>query len=267
MAMVREEINGKTVYIVERHHQVLEAWAEIRRGLNSVPTLLSLDRHNDTRPGFGVHLIQQDVLTLDTLIHPECVVAAVTAECAKYNYQNPASIVEAIGHLRHDEHVDAAIRLGIIGRAFIIAFDQISVAQRDAEGSFEDRCDHTYVLPRERIFNYDEMQDRYDADNSLETDWLYEKLGMMEEIAALDGDPDWRQPAFILDIDLDYFRTPKAIAPDDPMVFHAMISEARAITIALEPHCVHLAQLGAPQTAAQLLAAIKAHIQAAQAAQ
>lgn len=122
-------------------------------------------------------------------------------------------------------------------------------------------------MPRERIFNDDDMQDNHDANNSLETDWLYEKLEMIEAIAAVDGNPDWMAPAFILDIDLDYFRTPKAIAPDDSMVFHAMISQAQAITIALESHCVELAQLGEPQTAAQLLIAVKAHVQAAQAAQ
>lgn len=256
-------IGGKRVYVVEHHHQALEAWAEIRQCLDFSPTLLSLDRHNDTRPAFWRYMAGQGLVTDNHYCNPELALELLNTESAKYNYQNPASILQAIENLRHDEHIDAAVRLNIISRAFIIAFDQIEVTQRDIDGNFRERGDHMYVLPR---LGDDDVLNRIDADNSLETEWLYEKLEMIDEIAPLDGDPDWKEPGFILDIDLDYFRTPKAVAPDDPMVFHAMISASQAITIALEPYCVRGAQLGAPQTANQLLAAVKAHIAAAQAA-
>ncbi len=43
---------------------------------------------------------------------------------------------------------------------------------------------------------------------------------------------------YILDIDLDYFRTEKSIKPSDNSTFYSLIKDALCVTIAREPSCV-----------------------------
>jgi len=50
---------------------------------------------------------------------------------------------------------------------------------------------------------------------------------------------DIKSIPYVLDIDLDYFRTIKSLTPDDPSAFHDLIRRAVAITIATEPDYVH----------------------------
>jgi hypothetical protein len=52
-------IKGKPVYIAEKHHHILEAWADYRNTVDEAPLLLSLDHHTDTREPFITYVCRE----------------------------------------------------------------------------------------------------------------------------------------------------------------------------------------------------------------
>ncbi len=47
-----ERIENKEIYIVEKHHQVLLPWTQLRRKIKEPPFLLTFDHHTDTHDAF-----------------------------------------------------------------------------------------------------------------------------------------------------------------------------------------------------------------------
>ena len=69
---------------------------------------------------------------------------------------------------------------------------------------------------------------------------------------------------YILDIDLDYFRTERAVHPTDTKTFYNLIRNAEAITIATEPEFIGYEKLpGENISSATLLPQIMNHIRTA----
>ncbi|MEE3950087.1 UPF0489 family protein [Bacillus wiedmannii] len=264
-------INSKDIYIVEHHHHVLEPWA-IYRERNAAPILVTLDHHTDCRSAFLQHSalqIEGDSYEVDAhrvTFRKNCI--------DEIDYNDLNTVRSAIGNLKHDEHIDAAIKSSIIEKALVISYD----AHRDDPMSFKEskRIEECYSTPaifarmRGEIFEVQAPEGYPESENSIyildkkcwigdqaehpaphnddctkphydqaiESIYLEDKLNTINEmIPGLIENNQFTQD-YILDIDLDYFHTLKSIQPDNYDIFYNLIRNAKIITIATEPICV-----------------------------
>ncbi|MGK8200592.1 UPF0489 family protein [Burkholderia cepacia] len=258
-------IGGKDVYIVKDHHHVLGGWAEVRRRQEQAgtgaPTLLTLDHHNDTRPPFDnhcywtVHPAPGMVVDRDTV----AINAMADGLLNDLTWTTKASVNRAIANLKHDEHILAAIRTGILSRALVIHLEpagtpaeHVHLARSgcDSIGCTKAPHDNACAIAR--------------ADQVLESRHLDHELRVLDAKARANGEPGALDEPYILDIDLDYFHSENAIAPKDPATFYRLAQGALAITIAKEPGCVKSLRLpGSKITGKSLLADMLQQIQVA----
>ena len=131
--------------------------------------------------------------------------------------------------LRHDEHFDYALKCGIIQDALLLTHEDFSI-------------DHDRRL---RIIHEDPEEHSIEALRSyygkaLESNYL-------KHLFDLAGVPGMKKP-FILDIDLDYFKTAHSVAPEDSAVFDSLIRNASAITISRETDWVRLLNMDFDRT-------------------
>jgi hypothetical protein len=281
-----ENISGKSVFTFDSHHEALLPWAQCARDLGITPRLLTLDFHSDTRPAFIGHSAVDIAADADD----EDWESRAAVEVAKINFRDDDTVREAILKLRYDEHISAAVQSGIIDIAFAIVGGSItnefqSNEQRAAEAEWRERwqehpwapipkaaAPYTYSIPDERIIELphqkvrakDQPPSKVYANMALETTFLRGRLDLIETITKSVGVPGLFEAPFILDIDLDYFNTRKAIQPADHLVFHELIRRAEIITIAREPSCVNTCQLrGEGLTSDWLEIELKRHIREA----
>jgi hypothetical protein len=255
------EICGKEIYIVENHARALEAWAEIRRAVDEPPILVTIDHHSDTNPAFN-KAIWEDGLG------PENGLGEVSRTYAlALDYRNAESLSQAIARLRHDEHIHAAILAEIINHAYVISFQGSSITHPKRSPSLNEysafqekfpsrdltECPYSkYDMPWNRIFElkpkdgpycvpeedgYHECLQMYYSD-AIETSFLLEQFASIDEMSKVSNIADVTSEKFILDIDLDYFHSKRAIRPLNSTYFHQLIRKSLAITIATEPNCV-----------------------------
>jgi len=258
MAHTKITIGGKDVYIVRSHHHVLQGWAEVRRSQASAPALLTLDHHTDLEAPF-------DDLRYWT-IHPrggDRDIAATNAllpgmiKAIDWNIE--ATVTAAIDDLKHDEHIRTAVQAKILSRAFVVNLQTDNIADKEVYATYGG-CDATGCT--KLIHNDRCLRPRYDR--VLESMYLDHELARLAGMAQTDGVPGPEAEPYILDIDLDYFHTEKAIDPDDPATFYRLVKNALAVTIATEPECVKNLRLGrAKITGDSLLESMKKHIEAA----
>jgi hypothetical protein len=234
---------GKQVFIVRSHNQVLEAW-EKRPGLN----VFSLDFHTDTREAFGnySHWRTDSEVRAGRCEDPENRKKELTDQKIRA-YLDGASPLRSINdNLKHDEHIDFAVRTDMIARAFILSKNSNPSSSNP----------HVHVLlgseeyKDQRIIEYsppcvpgcpkqahDSDCRRLLADASLEDRVLEDAVSKAESLdpAFFDG--------YILDIDCDYFNTERSLQPAQSGVFGKLVREAAFVTIALEPECVKICRL------------------------
>lgn len=249
--MRKIEIGGKSVYVFEDHATALLAWSEVRMGMNELPFLLTLDHHTDTRSAFLAWTLQRARRSASRRLkglHPA----------------NRRRLEEVLPDLRHDEHIDAAIQIGALRGAFVIAHEahqtprgeqgprQAKTAQEWIEMlTRREDNDTPYLPPPSRIFKIKaacstacprqsptvECWDQ-NCDCALETTCLGEKLAIADEMGMALGIERLVDAPYVLDVDLDYFHTWRSLHPHDPSVFYDLIRGAQAVTIATEPGCV-----------------------------
>lgn len=284
-------IGGKDVHIVEAHHFALFPWAAIRRGRDSAPTLISLDHHTDTMEAFRGHRCAESNGDFDAA---EGMLANLVAAI---NWESDETLIVTVERLCHDEHIHAAILSKIISSAFSINLcnqtysieeekyhDEVTQQfERELQGEYigskleRPSPPYRYICPKDRMFEissicaigcekmpHDDDCEVKRANQALESIYLNHELGTANAMAnAIEMDSVEATP-YILDIDLDYFHSEKAISPDDPEVFYRLIRNAIAITIALEPECVEeLRHDDSDVTADSLLARLTEHIKSA----
>jgi hypothetical protein len=279
--MITEQIGEKPVYIVTSHHEVLVAWAAIRQTLSHSPILITLDHHTDTVLAFRHHLCSSNnYFTTSAARFTEL----ADEECHKIDYRNLAIVRDAVSRLQNDEHIDAAIRAGIIDQAYAITYSAVGTCRVRYEhltleqrqilfGSIDlDNCQ--YEPPFTRIFEVatncypgcpnEEHTDACHPElyaRSIDTQNLQNKFETINEMSRAFGIDNILDQKYILDIDLDYFHSAKSIAPNDAQMFYNLIRRAVAITIATEPHYVEACKLaGETITSDYLLGKLKAHI-------
>lgn len=286
-------IGGKDVHIVDAHHFVLFPWAEIRRRLGSAPALISLDHHTDTMEAFRGHRCGESNGDFDAAeaMLPDLVAAI--------NWESDETLNNTVERLRHDEHIHAALLSDVISIAFSINLSSQTpsneeetywseVSQRferemrgEDLGPVLDRPNppYTYIRPENGMFEicsicaigcektpHDDACEVERDNQALESIYLDHELVTANAMANTIGMDSVEAAPYILDIDLDYFHSERAINPDDPEVFYRLVRNSIAITVAREPECVEeLRHDDSDITADSLLARLIKHIETAMA--
>ena len=81
------------------------------------------------------------------------------------------------------------------------------------------------------------------ADQAIESVMLEQLIKTANNMACAAEIEDVTGVSYVLDIDLDYFRTKDALSPKDATIFHGLIRNAVAVTIATEPKFVLMERL------------------------
>ena len=199
------QIGNIPVSVSDYHHEVLELWSMVRRDLNSCTSL--------------------EVVTLD---HHTDVVAAFRGREAvpSGSWMSPEKVSNAIAGLKHDEHIDWAIKSGLLERAQVIAHVNETTPADNRIKVLHDRNfpdEFTQLNEPEKFFPL--------ASRVLDDGFLIPLLG---EIPT---------GKYILDIDCDNFLCRKALYPENNTLWHKLIKNACAITVSKESDYVRILKL------------------------
>ncbi|HEY1743770.1 MAG TPA: hypothetical protein VGG18_11440, partial [Granulicella sp.] len=184
--------------------------------------------------------------------------AARQALLEQIDFQDNATVREAITRLQHEEHIQAATRLGIIDIAFVFSIEGTQTYSEEEQQQMDEfktgkkssplpGRPHRYRLPESKIFiipfgchtgctatAHDADCHRALSDQILESCLLERQIGIASEMSNSVRTVDLRAKPYILDLDLDTFHTHHSLTPDDAGLFHELISGALAVTIAIE---------------------------------
>ncbi len=219
-----QQINGRDVFVVNHHHEVLPAWVQAYQTYQRALPLITLDYHTDLRQAF----LSYGSVNGRLGINSEGIFLLASGRLAQVNIHDAASISEAISDLRYDEHIDFAIRLGMVLHAYIfLSWDSSGMDHTNATVFRFSPC-----LPSCTKAMHDEACDVAMADMVIDDSVLGPRIASVENDLNLEATP------YILDIDLDVFNTQAAIHPPNANSFHRLIHHANIITVAREKRCV-----------------------------
>lgn len=280
------DFGGKDVYVVDDHHYALAPWALMRRRLGRAPNLITLDHHTDVHEAFLGHA------HLETYESGGDAWALARDLVKRIDWQNDQSLLWAIEHLRHDEHIDAATLSGVLNYAFCIQLSDhggnpsIEQQEYDADRqarwpqptklppprrpmTYEDPANHIFVISHDCAIGCNRMPHNDDCvvehgNMVIESIYLDDQLTRGTEMSRSVGIDHLEAQPYILDIDLDVFHSRQAIEPADRTTFYRLIRNAVAITVATEAECVEELKFDGEEIDADfLLARVVEHIQAA----
>ena len=177
--------------IVEEHHQVLPFWNRIA-GDTPLDLILTLDHHTDVLPAFS---------RMET--KPEI---------------RRESVTEAVKLLRHDEHIDWALRAGITKRAVILSHENFTLPAHQ-----EMRVICPEIWPESQEILNSSTDAVFAAEQVIESEYLHKALSG-EDFSG----------RYILDIDLDNFLCAKSVMPTDRSYFLELAEKAAGISFSLE---------------------------------
>lgn len=145
------------------------------------------------------------------------------------DFQIPSnlSINKAIELLHHDEHIDYALQTGIINQSIIIAHTNSNVPRNSKITLLTDN-----FLTDDIPLNSPILYDYFSA--ALEDDFL------SKFIKTPPNSP------YILDIDLDYFKTYNSLTPKNYSIFRRLLKNAQLITISREEIWLNLLSFEKP---------------------
>ena len=234
--------------VVEHHHEVLPHWTAFRRTQHSAPRLLTLDHHTDTSRPFRRYLRRQARTQSQPL--SDAMERELSRQLvAQLDHTDPLTIETAMEKLGNDEHVVAAIGADIIRSAFVIAHNAADTTQ-------DIYLEHKIVCRGVDEYHH-AGRTRPQPNNVLETDFLTKRLQDFDDIVRTLNEPLLRDAPFILDIDLDYFNTLRAVRPDAPDLIRTLAKEAALLTVATEPMFVTHCAVEPDLTWTQLLAELR----------
>lgn len=255
----------KSVFVVDSHQEVLKWW-EKSFGSN----LFSLDYHTDTKPAFGSFSAQQCSSGWRVPDSKREMCQRMPDELVARYLNGGLTLSDCIDRLRNDEHIDFAIRTGIVDNAFVVPRGKGGSNGYVNKAIFDNM--HQEFFEAHRIVEYDFVC-LDDCKRAPHDDICIERL------ACYAIDDLFLSPAvhyiaqyyplffdnYILDIDLDYFGTMRAFNSKNISVFIQLIRGANIITIARESACVDMCKLeGARITADSALCELQAIIREAQ---
>ena len=183
------------------------------------------------------------------------------ADALTSDFRDAEDLMQAVQLLHNDEHIDFAIRAGILSHAYVISHDtnpQFEIHSVEYQRWFDEKIrpenlvrglvppqpeDRTYHMPSNKILS---LGNDHFSDLDIYTEEDRQALALddrnlairMAEISRINGalflaGYDFRNN-FILDIDLDYFNTQQSIQPRSPTTFFDIVRRSRIITIATE---------------------------------
>lgn len=258
----------------------------MRRRLGRAPNLITLDHHTDVHEAFLGHA------HLETYESGGDAWALARDLVKLIDWQNDQSLLWAIEHLRHDEHIDAATLSGVLNYAFCIQLSDhggnpsIEQQEYDADRqarwpqptrlppprrpmTYEDPANHIFVISHDCAIGCNRMPHNDDCvvehgNMVIESIYLDDQLTRGTEMSRSVGIDHLEAQPYILDIDLDVFHSRQAIEPADRTTFYRLIRNAVAITVATEAECVEDLKFdGETIDAKFLLARLMEHIKAA----
>lgn len=259
------QIGEKNIYVVEAHHFVLLPWSIYRNELQVPPVLITFDHHTDTRGAFSGYCYRTGTRASELL--------------RRMDFTNISSIQSAISYLKNDEHIDAAIKSGILSKAFVLSYSEpndIPVSNEKDEyakvitekawlrivsnQNIEDIPlpvrPYTYPRPADNIFvvgNPYIEHTRTNFDQALESQFLSEMFQVFEQMDQQVFSNNVVRGPYILDIDLDYFHTVRSIEPNDSSIINTLIRGAGIITVAKESSFVNSCKIDSDLDSEQLL--------------
>lgn len=234
----------KDVAIVQHHHEVLESWCRA-----SGQNVIHLDYHTDSHSALLYYSYYEARKRLGAENHPQASKMQqkiVDEEIALY--QKTKDIRRVIKLLRNDEHIDFAVRTGIISRSFALAKEDgynfnsnenvFSIERQYPEYRHQKIMEYcpTCVPGCQRTPHNDACSIDVAA-SSIDDAVLRTAISkfIQYEPNLLDN--------FILDIDCDYFTSAKSLTPSSMSVFQDLIKRSTLVTIALEPDFVRMCRL------------------------
>lgn len=188
------------------------------------PAVLTFDHHTDTLSAFG-RFASEETERLRLV--------------EAFDFTDDASVECAVARLRHDEHIDLALRGGVVSRAVIIAHaDRPGCANENIQVVFD------RAWPEMQELLNDSARFEPLACRVFESDFLAHRLfeaGFLPE------------PGFIFDLDLDYLLTLEALTPNDDRLLRELLNMAGLITVSMERDWVRLLRLSPEVTSDALL--------------
>lgn len=207
-------INNKEVFVCEEHHHVLIHWHKFK---TRQPYLLTFDHHTDLHSCFQHYLYYNTNAENRQEVENELIKKIVTGD------------IDSILKLKHDEHVDASIKAGIIKNALVFSDD-----------SYSSKPNRVYCISGNESYNNEPIivntRSHDDYDLSISDNNIKDHFKRFELCLPIDSWID----NFILDIDLDFFKTCKSIEAIDNSLFKFLISKSITITIAKETIWVNI---------------------------
>ncbi len=259
----------KRVYIVLAHHRAIKEWFRYRE-LGS--HLLSFDYHTDFHKAF---------------LRSSCTSSSAQIGVRPYTIENhnlvlkkhigrmdEKAIEAAVNDLRNDEHIDFAIRSGMIKRAFVfscffstfkdgrvlrvppappivMSYDQVQMMMelnslapkllKDATESEADVSSDTLVgnSVEHGIVSYSEScHPLLEGKNESERAKLVTTDGVLNAVLETFCEHGFNKDNYILDFDCDFIRERGARTHGQFQTLEGLIKGAKAITIAQEPDFV-----------------------------
>lgn len=222
--------------VVSQHHEVLRAWCRHRRTVETPPVAVTFDHHTDTLPAFSR-------------------AASCEAEreswIAEFDWRSDASVEAALRRLRHDEHLDLALRGGVISRSIVIAHSTENVITESLNPRIRVAADATWPELNCLLNHPEEFRPR--ASRVFESDFLAERF------AEAEFHPE-DTPGFLFDLDLDYLLTRKALAPTDGTWLRHLLNSAALVTASREEEWLRLLRLDSELTPEFLLHQLRLRI-------
>lgn len=271
-------INNKEIFIFEHHHHAIVHWYKISNSLNKKPALLTFDYHTDTKLAF----LQHNYKKLNGAEHSRLI---NEANLMTSSIDTMSDVVNVVDKLKNDEHIDFAIRAGIISHAYVISNNTSNPVKSEELKKWEIEnkniikiytgqqatkpIKHTYSMPINSILEFDNehfsewniYDERERANLAIDDKNLDYRLKKIKEV---NNSIFWNEydflDNFILDIDLDYFNTIESVKPKKLNLFYELIRKAKVITIAKESYFVNKCKLDDKLTVAYLREELLKHI-------
>ena len=193
----------KRFVTVALHHEVLPVWAEYRRSRSAAPDVLTLDFHTDV-----LSCLRRGVPAPDGAV-----------------WRDPAAVEAAVRVLRHDEHLDWALRGGLIRRAVVVAFAP---------------CAAPPEHPGLTVRRFPGVPGLTELINSPEVFRECAARALTDRVLTAVLPEGLPEPGFILDIDCDVVPCRRALEPGAHGVFDALIRRAGLVTLSREDDWVRV---------------------------
>lgn len=275
------EINKKPIYIFEDHSLAFKVWLKIKKENITSPYVISLDHHTDTLRALNNSAFSSWVNAYKNYnLHDGYYESFLKTHLYSLDCNSEEQVNLFLLKLKHDEHIDAAIKLGIITHSISIQWSDSSGTSSVEEETWRSNDwrnqvgkvsmlelqelinnqpqypepPYNYNLPEDRMFvigypncecpksPHDEICFKNMYDKALESSFLTKKLEVIENLQNNINQRGLQPFEFILDIDLDYFHTIKSISPSDKEAFSWLVKNSLAISIAKESICVNMLQ-------------------------